>query len=1039
MLKLNLFTLIVLLPLIGFSQGDCGMSDDLSLLLNNSPPNEPDHIFYTGDGCDRISIPINFIFINKDESGYGNFPINDGVHDQGNDTKSNIWLYYVREDMNGRLKKIDNEDPNCENGHDGLDHKDALFDFDFKQYWISDSVAWDYASIIENGSPLSCPNGWENSDNDWAKFEELAFSNNYYTRKINGQVEEYVSLRDGINIFFTNNGAAWDYYIDNIDNAATLTESYEEPRDLDDEWTGCSERADGFYAIDEKNIIMLNTGIGYLTTAIYKNLKDQDDKPLPSEDDFRGETAKLIIHEICHTVLNDGHKPDCHNFLNGTPYPLTDRRYLDFEQLEQGQVTLSTSNLHSLIDWEQKQSCSIIIDKVVSWNRPTRVYGDIHITENGHLSITDELFMPPDGKINVLKGGRLEVINGGSIDVYYGCPDGTKWQGIQVDGLGQQIPIGHFDVRFKDATISNVIGTAVSMIPSTWPNTNIGGNGVIEVDNSKFLNCTRAIEFIAYKSSDNPSFIRNNSIVDGGDSGVWGITNWNCKNVKVEDSEFLNIEKECLLTINGSFNAIGNTFDSKGTNISIKNTINGISHDYEKNTFKNGERGILNHGGTIAGVDVVNNKFFSKNKDICLDGSSKYNIKKNDLTAKTGVIVSMNGESSTYVIQNSFTGNRNGLRTEGQNPEFQFIQNCFNTNFIDYINRNGFIPTQGGFDEAGNCFTHNGIESERDIVNFSNQTINYSIYNDGEINCKDVFNPDVTLLNANPNNGFIECGASFFAGGGIGDTNFSDCNPAPNLSAYLQAHNNLTNKIKKIEKGLSLDNSTKSNLLSHYKRCKSKVKGLLGEYYLNQGLYKNAVKVFSTNPSFQDEVNIISIYILIGDYTLASSYLKSMQASSEEETDFIYTQAMNIRYLESGMSYEFPSSNINTLETIANKNYPLSAYAKSLYFLIKGKEIITDFPEIDDDRGKKSIFEDSFLISVYPNPTTGQLSINTDNPDGLLIKLLDSRGSEILKKIIHEGDSSIDISDLSGGIYFLNYNSDRGNTTTKKIIVLSKH
>jgi len=1055
MYKLNVLLLSFFLPILCIAQGDCGMNEE----AGSNPTNVTEsvingHVFYTGDGCDKISIPINFIYINKDETGYGNFPINDGVYQEGNDTHSNEWLFYVREDMNARLTRIDNDDDGCDHGHGDEDHTEALIHLDIKQYWISDPIAWDFATIADEANILFCPDEWEDTESAWDIYEELPNSNQYYTQINNGVVENYGPLRDGINVFFANNGAEWDYYINNIDQAESTTDPYVESRTWFRNWTGCSENSDAFYDPDEKNIMMLNTGIGYLKTAFFNNLIAED--PIPSEEDFRGETAKLIIHEIGHTVFDNGgfgiptHNCVCENFMTGTGCfegdPDGDRHFLEDGQLEFGQQFLSTTNLHSYIAWDQKQSCHLDIDDEVLWNTPTRVYGDIHINPNGKLKITSELFMPPDGRIIVKAGGQLEVEDG-SIDLYYECPEDIKWNGIQIDGLGQIIPEGHFDVKLKNATISNVTeGTAITMVPTTWPDETIGGNGVLHAEDAKFINCKRAVEFISYQNTVNPSYIKGEStLIDGGDVGVWGVTNWNGRGIEIEDVEFKNLTHECLLSVNGSFYAVRNTFESDGTNVSIKNTLPSLSHYYERNTFNNGEKGILNHGGTFAEIIVFDNKFFSIGQDIILDGASSYSIEKNDLFGTRGVIANMIGPNSTVVEQNSFEGNTEGILSNGQNLQFQFLQNCFNSTSSDFIQLSGNIPNQGGPNsEAGNCFTHQGTGTNSDIKNFTNQNIVYFLHDDGESNCKDVLNPDVTTEFGFPNNGFEDCGANFFGGGGSGDTGFniSDCNPDYNQQSLVTALSNLNAQYSNIEGDNSLDELTQSSLLSQYNICISKVEGQLAEYYVSQGEYQNAINIFSSEPNFHDHASILALYVLQHNYNMAMQYLQGLQGYTQEETDFIFTQNMNIRFLESGLNYQFQPYEINTLKTIAEQNNSLSAYAKSLYYALTGVEIFTSFPPINDESESRNSGNDdektNIEFKVFPNPVDSDLYVNTPLDKNAIIEISNLEGKIMRRTKVNGQQSKIDLSDLEPGVYIVKYSNNEGLTFFDKIIKLNK-
>jgi len=474
-----------------------------------------------------------------------------------------------------------------------------------------------------------------------------------------------------------------------------------------------------------------------------------------------------------------------------------------------------------------------------------------------------------------------------------------------------------------------------------------------------------------------------------------------------------------------------------------------LSHDYQENTFFNGEKGILNHGGTMAFTSIFNNKFFSVNQDIVLDGAANYLIDENDFTSIRGVIVSNTGQNENIVLRNSFEGNTEGIFSTGQNPEFQFLQNCFSTNSSDFIHFSGTIPNQGGPNsEAGNCFTHQGTGTNLDIKNFTSQNLIYYLHDDGESNCKDVLNQQILPENGEQNNGFEDCGANFYGGGGggggSGETGFniSDCNPNYNQQSLVTALSNLNTQYSSIEGDNSLDELTQNSLLSQYNICISKVEGQLAEYYVSQGEYQNAINIFSTEPNFHDHASILALYVLQHDYNMAMQYLQSLQGYTLEETDFIFTQNMNIRFLESGLNYQFQPTEINTLKTIAEQNNSLSAYAKSLYYALTGVEIFTSFPAVNDESESRNSGNDDKITNiefkVFPNPVEAELYVNTPLDENAIIEISNWEGRNMTRTKVNGLQSTIDLSDLDPGVYIVKYSNNEGLTLFDKIIKLNK-
>lgn len=78
---------------------------------------------------------------------------------------------------------------------------------------------------------------------------------------------------------------------------------------------------------------------------------------------------------------------------------------------------------------------------------------------------------------------------------------------------------------------------------------------------------------------------------------------------------------------------------------------------------------------------------------------------------------------------------------------------------------------------------------------------------------------------------------------------------------------------------------------------------------------------------------------------------------------------------------------------------------------------------------------DKSSIGVYPNPAKNELFLNSKNNGNLTLKILNTAGKLLsTQKLELENQSSIPISQLATGIYFLNIEDENGNTTIKKFI-----
>lgn len=77
-----------------------------------------------------------------------------------------------------------------------------------------------------------------------------------------------------------------------------------------------------------------------------------------------------------------------------------------------------------------------------------------------------------------------------------------------------------------------------------------------------------------------------------------------------------------------------------------------------------------------------------------------------------------------------------------------------------------------------------------------------------------------------------------------------------------------------------------------------------------------------------------------------------------------------------------------------------------------------------------SVFEIDNSISIYPNPTNGNVTVNCDSIIKTL-ELYDVQGRLLQTQLIDEVQTTIDISEKSNGIYFLKITSDKGSKVEK--------
>ena len=73
-------------------------------------------------------------------------------------------------------------------------------------------------------------------------------------------------------------------------------------------------------------------------------------------------------------------------------------------------------------------------------------------------------------------------------------------------------------------------------------------------------------------------------------------------------------------------------------------------------------------------------------------------------------------------------------------------------------------------------------------------------------------------------------------------------------------------------------------------------------------------------------------------------------------------------------------------------------------------------------------------ISIFPNPTSNQLFIETNTTDKLIIDLYDVNGRNVFSQNVNN-KSNIDVTSLNDGIYTLTIKTSEG-ITNKKLVIL---
>ena len=83
--------------------------------------------------------------------------------------------------------------------------------------------------------------------------------------------------------------------------------------------------------------------------------------------------------------------------------------------------------------------------------------------------------------------------------------------------------------------------------------------------------------------------------------------------------------------------------------------------------------------------------------------------------------------------------------------------------------------------------------------------------------------------------------------------------------------------------------------------------------------------------------------------------------------------------------------------------------------------------------GEKNAFDAE--LNICPNPAATIVKITSSSNDELSVKLYSLTGTVVQEKVSFSTSTSIDISNLAGGVYFLQFIDENGNVKIEKLIV----
>ncbi len=133
---------------------------------------------------------------------------------------------------------------------------------------------------------------------------------------------------------------------------------------------------------------------------------------------------------------------------------------------------------------------------------------------------------------------------------------------------------------------------------------------------------------------------------------------------------------------------------------------------------------------------------------------------------------------------------------------------------------------------------------------------------------------------------------------------------------------------------------------------------------------------------------------------------------------------------------EFDWSDIDRLEIVPEEHDLGLAHLLFDQIYITDMDTVTTepFTGIDDFMPYITNIHDLYNIRVYPNPASQYLRLSADSPPDLSVVLLDMNGRKIMETILR-GNLTLDVSDITTGVYILMVSDSKGWVAQRKVII----
>ncbi len=664
------------------------------------------------------------------------------------------------------------------------------------------------------------------------------------------------------------------------------------------------------------------------------------------------------------------------------------------------------------------------------WSGLKRVNASIHLKNNSTLELNCANVEVKSNEFIIVERGSRLIVDDSKISS--NCSS-SEWKGILVEGNGTTQPLDPLSqlsssdagvvLLRNDAVIENArTGITCQKLGEDWNSDYYGG--LIVAEDATFLNCGRGVAFMPY-SRDLSSFTDVTFECEG-----TGVTAWNNHGVVYQECTFsglsdsglygedatMNIQNNCLFNDNNHGVYLDYSYQPISHSNRIGHLQSGVGNEFREN------KRDLKFSGSAHDNFIYNNQSWGASKfSIDMDGLSEYTIQGNSYfsTKDKSVRLYSTGGSTSIVDENEFVDHAHGIGVFGYNEGTSFDLNCFSDAGVAdiFVTQSDFANNIGNpATSAGNCFS-NSPSAFNFIAYGTNAAFTYWE--------PDPTEGDACLIPTDLSDQFTDKANDPSANYCTGFSGFTD--GEADFCKFDLNVTNMDSMVTAIElsiQDLEID-STRSYQeeldLKRFKLCLDKA---LSEYVDSLVISGDCDKAFALYDRQLDDALRIKAYSVLLDCDKcqeAGLWLANFETENSELQDYTAVQQINIKRLCNRRDFEPTEGELYHLYGLTQQTHPYSAYARSLWHILTGESIFLPMPTIEKSVDKRSDSSVTSKWSLYPNPTSEQLTITFDRLiESGEIMITDNLGrcvddSNITAQNLHR----IDVTQYDSGIYYV--------------------